>query len=75
MKYVVQEILPDCKQHCLILLHIKNNGNVLRQLQKKNTASEISSVKRTKQNRLMHLSNGAAYGKKKSSIIKNHEVH
>ena len=35
MKYVVQEILPDCKQHCLILLHIKNNGNVLRQLQKK----------------------------------------
>ena len=75
MKYVVQEILPDCKQHCLILLHIKNNGNVLRQLQKKNTASEISSVKRTKQNILIHLSNGAAYGKKKSSIIKNHEVH
>ena len=75
MKYVVQEILPDCKQHCLILLHIKNNGNVLRQLQKKNTASEISSVKRTKQNILIHLSNGAAYDKKKSSIIKNHEVH
>ena len=42
---------------------------------KKNTGNKNSSVKRTKQNRLMLVSNCAACGKKKSSFIKNQEVH
>ena len=40
---------------------------------KKYTASEISSVRKTKQNRLMLLSNCALCGKKESTFIKNKE--
>ena len=40
---------------------------------KKYTASENSSVKKTKQNRLMLLSNCVVCGKKKSTFIKNKE--
>ena len=42
---------------------------------KKNTGNKNSSVKRTKQNKLMLVSNCAVCGKKKSSFIKNQEVH
>ena len=42
---------------------------------KKYTANENSSVRRTKQNRLMLLSNCAICGKKKSTFIKNQELH
>ena len=42
---------------------------------KKNTEKENSSVRKTKQNRLMLLSNCAACGKKKSTFIKNKELH
>ena len=38
---------------------------------KKNTANENSSVRKAKQNRLMHLSNCAVCVKKKSRFIKN----
>ena len=38
---------------------------------KRNTANKRSSVRRTKQNRLMLVSNYAACGKKKSGFIKN----
>ena len=40
---------------------------------KKYTASEISSVRKNKQNRLMLLSNCALCGKKESTFIKNKE--
>ena len=46
------------------------DGNLLYHLQKKNTVKENSSVRRTKQNRLMPLSNCAICGKKKSRFIK-----
>ena len=42
---------------------------------KKNTANENSSVRITKQNRLMLLSNCTVYGKKKSTFIKNKELY
>ena len=42
---------------------------------KKNTANENSSVRKTKQNRLMLLSNWADCGKKKSTFIKNKELN
>ena len=42
---------------------------------KKYTANENSSVRKTKQNRLMPLSNYAVCGKKKSAFIKNEELH
>ena len=42
---------------------------------KKNTASKNSSNRKTKQNRLMLLSNCAVCGKKKSTFIKNKELH
>ena len=42
---------------------------------KKNTANENSSARKTKQNRLMLLSNFAICGKKKSTFIKNHEIN
>ena len=38
---------------------------------KKNTANKSSSVRKTKQNRLMFLSNFVVCGKKKSPVIKN----
>ena len=38
---------------------------------KKYTYNENSSVRKTKQNRLMHLSNCAICGKRKSTFIKN----
>ena len=38
---------------------------------KKNTANKNSSVRKTKQNRLMLLSNCAICGRKKSTVIKN----
>ena len=41
---------------------------------KKNTANENSSVRRTKQSRLMLSSNCAIRCKKKSSFIKNKEA-
>ena len=40
---------------------------------KKNTANENSSLKETKQNRLMLLSNCAVCGNKKSTFLKNKE--
>ena len=40
---------------------------------KKNTANENSSVRKTKQNRLMLLSNCGIYCEKKSTFIKNKE--
>ena len=40
---------------------------------KKYTASEISSIRKIKQNRLMLLSNCALCGKKKSTFIKSKE--
>ena len=42
---------------------------------KKYTATENSNVRKTKQNRLMLLSNRAICGKKKSTFIKNIELH
>ena len=42
---------------------------------KKYTANENSSVRKTKQNRLMLLSNCAVSGKKKSTFIKNEELN
>ena len=39
------------------------------------TASENSSVRKTKQIKIMLLSNCAVYGKKKSTFIKNKELH
>ena len=41
---------------------------------KLNTANENSSVRRTKQNRVMLVSNCAAFGKKKVRFIKNKEL-
>ena len=41
---------------------------------KKYTENENSNVRKTKQNRLMLLSNCAVYGKKKSTFIKNKEL-
>ena len=41
---------------------------------KKNTANENSSIKRTKENRLMLLSNCAVCGKKISKFIRSQEV-
>ena len=42
---------------------------------KKNAGNKNSSVRVTKQNRLMLLSNFAVCGKKKSKFIKNQELH
>ena len=42
---------------------------------KKSTANENSSIRKTKQNRLMLLSNCSVCGKKKSMFIKNEELH
>ena len=42
---------------------------------KKNTANKNLSVRRTKQIRLILLSNCAVFGKKKSRLIKNQELH
>ena len=42
---------------------------------KKYTANENSSVKKTKQNRLMILSNCAICGKKRLTFIKNEELN
>ena len=42
---------------------------------KKYTGNENSSIRKTRQNRLMHLSNCAVFSKKKSSFIKNKEIH
>ena len=41
---------------------------------KKYTANENSSVRKTKQNILILLSNCAICGKRKSTFIKNHEL-
>ena len=50
------------------ILH-KSNGNLLCHLANKN-----SSVRKTKQNRLMLLSNCTVCGMKKSTFIKNKEI-
>ena len=42
---------------------------------KTNTAKDNSSVRKTKQNRVMLLSNCAIYGKKKLTFIKNQEFN
>ena len=42
---------------------------------KKNTANEISSVRKIKQNRLMVLSHCAVCSEKKSTFIRNKELH
>ena len=42
---------------------------------KKNTANENSNVRKTKQNRLMFLSNRATCGKKKSTFVKSEKLH
>ena len=42
---------------------------------KKYTENENSNVRKTKQNRIMLLSNCGACGKKKSTFIKNKELH
>ena len=42
---------------------------------KKYTSQEKSSVRKTKQNRLMLLSNCAICDKKKSTFIKNKQLH
>ena len=42
---------------------------------KQNTESKNSSVRKTKQNRLMLLSNYAVCGNKKPSFIKNQKLH
>ena len=42
---------------------------------KKHAANINSSVRKTKQNRLMVLSNCTICGKKKSTFIKNKELH
>ena len=42
---------------------------------KKHTTNENSSVRKTKQNRLMLLSNCTICGKKKSTFRKNQELH
>ena len=39
------------------------------------SASKYSSAKKTKQNRLMLLSNFAICGKRKSTFIENQELH
>ena len=41
----------------------------------KNSADKVSNVRKTKQNRLMFLSNCAVCGKKKSTFIKNRKHH
>ena len=41
---------------------------------KKNTANKNSGARRTKQNRLMLISNCVVCGKKKSRLIKNQEA-
>ena len=52
----------------------KNFGNLLCVSCKKITVNENSSLRKTKQNRLMLLSNCAVCGKKKSIFIKNQEL-
>ena len=42
---------------------------------KKYTANKNSSVTKTKQNRLIFLSNCAVCGKRKSTFIENKEIH
>ena len=42
---------------------------------KKNTGNKNSSIRKTKQNRLMLLSSCAVCGKKKARFIKNQELH
>ena len=42
---------------------------------KENTANENLSVRKTKQNRLMLLSNCTAWHKEKSTFVKNQELH
>ena len=42
---------------------------------KKYTENENSNIRKTKQNRSMLLSNCSVWGKKKSSFIKNKELH
>ena len=42
---------------------------------KRNTVNLNSSVRKTKQNRLLLLSDCGVYGKKKATFIKNQELH
>ena len=50
----------------------KNNGNRLCQIQE-NSANKSSSVRRTKQNKLVSALNCGSFCKKKSRFIKNQE--
>ena len=63
-----------------MIFFIKNyNGWLIisndRKVHEKHTASENSSVRKTKQIKIMLLSNCAVCGKKKSNFIKNKELH
>ena len=62
MKFIV-------KKTCLII------SNIYCVSCKKNTAKEKSSFRKNKQNRLMLLSHCVVCGKKKSTFIKNQELH
>ena len=42
---------------------------------KKHATNENSNVRKTKQNKLILLSNSAICGKKKSTFIKNKKIH
>ena len=74
MKYIFKKILPDYKYRCLILLNIKTMETYCVTC-KKNTRNKNSTVKRTKRNRLLLVSNCVVCGKKKSGFIKSQEVH
>ena len=63
-----------------MIFFIKNyNGWLIisndRKVHEKHTASENSSVRKTKQIKIMLLSNCAVCSKKKSNFIKNKELH
>ena len=52
----------------------KNNGNLLCHLYKNTTGNKNSNVRRTKQNRIILLSNCGICGNKKLRLIKNQEA-
>ena len=58
----------------LLLDLLYNNNEAYCESCKKYTANENSSVKKTKQDRLMLLSNCAVCGKKNSTFIKKKEL-
>ena len=69
MKYIAKKILSDYKQHCLILLHVKTMETYCVSY-KKNPGNENSSVRKTKQNRLMLLIICSVCGHRNESLLK-----